>query len=194
MKKICIKCNIEKDIDEFGIRKNSKDGRHYYCKDCANAAIEKHYEEHPEMLEVKKQRRIEYVINNPEKVAEQKYRSREKHRVKENAQALINRRTLRGRFNTGRNNNKRRGIPSNITFEEWCIFVVNPCHYCTGSLAETGFGVDRIDSNLGYEQDNLVPCCYICNIMKSTLSTEEFFRHIEKIRNCVPYQKWLQRK
>lgn len=33
-KKICSKCNIEKDIDEFYKRKSSKDGRTAQCKNC----------------------------------------------------------------------------------------------------------------------------------------------------------------
>ena len=27
-------------------------------------------------------------------------------------------------------------------------------------------GVDRVDSDLGYQLDNLVPCCFVCNQIK----------------------------
>lgn len=42
-------------------------------------------------------------------------------------------------------------------------------------------GIDRINSNKGYEKDNCVSCCPICNRMKLDLSLEDFYAHIEKI-------------
>ncbi|MDO8610966.1 MAG: hypothetical protein Q7R95_10580 [bacterium] len=36
--------------------------------------------------------------------------------------------------------------------------------------------IDRIDSDKGYTQDNIVLCCLFCNTMKSTFSVKEFFR------------------
>jgi hypothetical protein len=42
-------------------------------------------------------------------------------------------------------------------------------------------GIDRTDSKVGYVKGNLTPCCDLCNIMKNTLSTENFYAHIKKI-------------
>lgn len=42
-------------------------------------------------------------------------------------------------------------------------------------------GIDRIDSSIGYTKDNCVPCCKICNRMKSDLSLEDFRKHIIKL-------------
>lgn len=39
-------------------------------------------------------------------------------------------------------------------------------------------GIDRIDSNRGYHIDNCVPCCGVCNKMKSSMTTDEFLTHI----------------
>jgi hypothetical protein len=33
--KVCSKCKTEKSLDEFGKRKDTKDGRKYYCQACA---------------------------------------------------------------------------------------------------------------------------------------------------------------
>lgn len=41
--KVCNKCNLEKDICEFGKLKSSRDGYRYFCKKCRNN-IEKTYE------------------------------------------------------------------------------------------------------------------------------------------------------
>jgi hypothetical protein len=42
-------------------------------------------------------------------------------------------------------------------------------------------GIDRVNNSIGYEENNVVACCKICNTMKSTLSQEKFFRHIKRI-------------
>lgn len=42
-------------------------------------------------------------------------------------------------------------------------------------------GLDRINSSLAHTIDNVVSCCYTCNIMKNTLGIIEFISHIEKI-------------
>jgi hypothetical protein len=41
--------------------------------------------------------------------------------------------------------------------------------------------IDRIDSGLGYEIGNIVPCCKWCNIAKADKSVEEFKGHILKM-------------
>ena len=42
-------------------------------------------------------------------------------------------------------------------------------------------GLDRIDSDLGYQLGNIVPCCGVCNMMKNNLSYDEFFKKVYQI-------------
>ena len=35
-------------------------------------------------------------------------------------------------------------------------------------------GIDRVDSNIGYEINNVVSCCNICNRAKSNMKLDEF--------------------
>jgi hypothetical protein len=42
-------------------------------------------------------------------------------------------------------------------------------------------GLDRIDSSIGHVLENVVPCCFDCNIMKSNRTVDEFLAHIKKI-------------
>lgn len=44
-------------------------------------------------------------------------------------------------------------------------------------------GIDRVNSDIGYEPGNCVSCCPICNTMKSDLTVEEFKNHIKKLYN-----------
>jgi hypothetical protein len=79
-----------------------------------------------------------------------------------------------------------RGLPFDLTQEEFATLVEQPCHYCgqIGSITTYGNGntkspyvhngLDRVDNTKGYTKDNVVPCCKICNSMKSSLSYKEF--------------------
>lgn len=44
-------------------------------------------------------------------------------------------------------------------------------------------GIDRINSNIGYIENNVVPCCKRCNIAKNILSQNEFKELVTKIYN-----------
>lgn len=60
--------------------------------------------------------------------------------------------------------------------------VLENCTYCGGSPEEMGgMGVDRIDSTLGYEEANCVPCCGLCNLFKNKLPIEVFLSHAKRI-------------
>jgi hypothetical protein len=93
---------------------------------------------------------------------------------------------------------KSRNINFNLTKKEHLEIVKQNCHYC-GSEPEikqphrgkgryVGVpvpynGIDRIDSNVGYEIDNCVSCCTKCNYMKSDMDVSIFTEHILKISN-----------
>ena len=42
-------------------------------------------------------------------------------------------------------------------------------------------GIDRIDNSKGYSKQNCVPCCFVCNQMKLTLSKSDFINQAKKI-------------
>lgn len=74
-----------------------------------------------------------------------------------------------------RSNAVRRGIPWSLTKGQFIAFWQKPCTYCGGAI-ET-IGLDRIDNTRGYEVGNVVPCCGVCNRMKSNMTREEFLAH-----------------
>lgn len=79
---------------------------------------------------------------------------------------------------------------SNNTFFD---LVSSNCSYCgtppdsfrkPNKHVNGGFwysGVDRIDNLIGYEVDNVVSCCWICNRAKSNISKEEFNAWIDRL-------------
>jgi hypothetical protein len=95
---------------------------------------------------------------------------------------------------------KTRNIDFTLSKEEHLEIIKQNCYYC-GSEPElkqphkgkgkyVGVpvpynGIDRIDSNVGYEVDNCVSCCTRCNYMKSDMDVSLFTEHILKIANYL---------
>lgn len=86
-----------------------------------------------------------------------------------------------------------------LSKEEFKNLVLNNCHYCNQEpnqfrmdraknkrTIDTAFlmnGIDRLDSNIGYNINNVVSCCEDCNKAKRNLSYEQFLELIKRIYN-----------
>lgn len=93
-------------------------------------------------------------------------------------------RTSHGRFKTLQNGALHRGLSCEITETEFITLTQKVCTYCGQLNPESNYvGIDRINSEEGYTIKNSVPCCRVCNIMKSDLSINEFKDYIAKIFN-----------
>lgn len=90
---------------------------------------------------------------------------------------------------------RQRKLEFSLSFEEYKQLVVQPCFYCgvkdskvcygsTGAALSHGEfrcnGLDRVDNELGYHTDNVVPCCTQCNIAKGKSSVTEFKNWINR--------------
>lgn len=75
---------------------------------------------------------------------------------------------------TYRNNDNRKELFNDISFEVALTLIKDKsCTYCGDT---NRIGLDRIDNNFGHSVNNVVPCCYECNIMRSNMfSHEEMF-------------------
>jgi len=91
----------------------------------------------------------------------------------------------------------RRGYTFDLSKKEFKILTKSKCIYCgsepkqkAGEPGNNGYyifnGIDRIDNNKGYNIQNVVACCKMCNRMKWDTNKNEFLSHIKKILN---YQK-----
>jgi hypothetical protein len=52
-------------------------------------------------------------------------------------------------------------------------------------------GIDRMNSDLGYIEGNMVPCCGICNITKMDYSAEEFISRAYRVVAVAEKRKQL---
>lgn len=87
---------------------------------------------------------------------------------------------LSSHLSTYKRNARVRGIPCDLTREDIERLWQQPCNYCGAAI--TKVGIDRVDSTKGYEQDNIVACCTLCNWMKRELPIDNFIAHVERIR------------
>lgn len=89
-------------------------------------------------------------------------------------------RHFRKRYSSIIGNAKGRKIPFNLSEEQVSNLLQQNCYYCGEPIAD---GIDRIDSSKGYNIDNVVPCCGICNRMKNKYPLNIFLDKITKIHN-----------
>ena len=182
--KVCVRCKKEKEITEFGIRKASKDGRHYVCKECLREANKRDYYKHRgKLLERKrkdyfynpekyKERRAEWNRNNPEKC-----RAWSEKWKKENSEAY--KKIMKKAYRKyGQNNKdkiaakaaKRRAVtkestPSWVYKNEWYSFLISEIYHLSSlktELAGIEHHVDHIVPLTGKKHPNSKQ--YVCGL------------------------------
>lgn len=93
-------------------------------------------------------------------------------------------------MNIYENGAKKRNLNFELAAEKFRELTNSNCHYCGSAPLPRNIGtsqklvcngIDRINSKFGYTDKNTVPCCSICNTMKSNLSYELFVQNCTKI-------------
>jgi len=87
---------------------------------------------------------------------------------------------------------KTRNLEFNLTLFQCLYLFKSRCYYCNDlpENVETTYqikyqGIDRIDNNKGYIQNNVIPCCSFCNYAKHYHSQDKFLEKIDKIHKNV---------
>lgn len=88
----------------------------------------------------------------------------------------------------------RRGIGWNLSPDEVYFLITKNCFYCSSQPDKTKKiirqqqteifkynGLDRVDPSKEYTANNVVPCCKICNFAKLSMSSADFYSHIDRI-------------
>lgn len=90
-------------------------------------------------------------------------------------------------WNTYKKGARNRGYEWLLTREVFEKLVKIPCFYCGAPPSNTisqypkeflFSGIDRFDNEVGYTEQNCVPCCSVCNYSKRTRHGTEFMAHI----------------
>lgn len=138
-------------------------------------------EYHKKWCRENKEHIAQYRKDNKEKISKQQKEWRESNpgRAKElwNEWYKMNKtRSPKRRLTEAKHTAKRRKINWDLTLEEYSSLIVMPCYYCENQLGEPvkrSIGLDRLNSDGGYEISNVVSCCYVCNCIKNEFLTPE---------------------
>lgn len=174
MEKTCTKCEIKKLSSEFYADKRKSDGLRSWCKECQKADNRKREKKYNET------RRL-YRLEHKEEARAKKKIYYENNKDVILAKNSAWRQTFKGRLLSYKRSAKKRGIEWLLSDDEFESFWGKACEYC-GDEIDT-IGIDRVDNNLCYEIDNCKSCCSVCNVMKSTLSENDFINKIKQIIN-----------
>ncbi len=104
-------------------------------------------------------------------------------------------------YNHYKQASKKRKINFQLSKEQVFKIILEECFYCgekrgntfrirgTIRFPERIFsynGIDRKDNSKGYTEDNSVPCCPNCNLMKRNMDLQSWMEHMNKI---IRFQK-----
>lgn len=105
-------------------------------------------------------------------------------------------------FNGYRKKAFNRNLLFDLNLEEFKIITSKNCHYCgiepkqrayTGSRQNGSYiynGIDRKNNLIGYNSDNIVPCCGKCNWAKSTMPYDEFIAWLDRTSKFRNEKNW----
>ena len=205
--KVCTTCGKTHNKDAFVGERSVETLTCIHCRNNGKIQDRKRDQEHRrkqgriyDSKESRKRQKKEWKKNNWIKVVRAWKHYRERQRTKIEIQYTIYTRS-----------SKHRNIHFELTVDEYKSIAQNPCYYCGTVNEKRGFnGVDRVDNSIGYNTDNCVACCSMCNYMKGTISRDNFLRRIEHILtysgfvqgklfedsfqdyNCSPYNQYIR--
>lgn len=96
---------------------------------------------------------------------------------------------LSQRYSHVKSKSKSNGYQFLLTKEQYIELTKLPCYYCDGQLGKVKscVGLDRLDNSRGYEIDNVVSCCTICNRTRGDTWSPEETRHM--IQAALQFRK-----
>jgi hypothetical protein len=122
-----------------------------------------------------------YIAHREERIANsKKWVANNSERAKNTRKEYRN--TKHGKLKSIINSAKYRKINFYLTSDDVYKILDGDCHYCGKATAN---GIDRLNSEIGYENGNCVPCCTMCNYMKRDFSYEMFIEQCRKIVNYI---------
>jgi hypothetical protein len=93
---------------------------------------------------------------------------------------------------------QKRNINFALTKTRFNELILLPCFYCNHKKDGEVNGIDRLNNNQGYQEDNVVPCCETCNSMKGSQHPQEFIDKLYAIhiflRTATPISEDLIEK
>lgn len=196
---ICKECESKRKKEYRETHKESikKKKKEYYIQNKEEILL-KHAEYRETHKEQKAETNKKYAQKNKEKIHQyqKEYRASHKasnseyqkqYREKNKDKLTEYKKSPHSRYMVYKRNAKNRDLDFNLSEDEFIEISGQPCIYC-GEYSDTYNsipfnGIDRINSKAGYQKDNCVPCCSMCNKMKFDYDVEEWINKMIQIIN-----------
>lgn len=177
---------FEKTIKKVEVGKHTKYKIYWKCKcDCGVECIKESYQLRTGSVKqcrecTKKDLKTRLTTDSVKQKQQESFKRRFS-----NGESCINK--IFGRY---KGNSKQKNRNFELTKEEFKSLIFQNCFYCDrppSQKEKSTFktlnynGIDRVDNNRGYELDNVVTCCGLCNKMKLNFTQEDFFQTIKRI-------------
>lgn len=121
--------------------------------------------------------------------------------IRKNRTVADNATVFRNAYNCHLDCAQRRGYESNLSAEQYIAIIKQPCHYC-GAISSrkkvskskdllpldritrvSSNSADRVNNEPFYDLNNTVPCCFVCQKMKGSLSMSAFVTQSQAVAN-----------
>lgn len=170
--KKCTSCKKVLDVICFSKDASRDDGYNNICKKCKSEYYKAYSRDNSDKIREKYEYYKKYFPDKLKAYNKKHYENNKEHIIKRTAEYH---KTYKGRYTLFTSQAKYRGIDCELDLNTYNELINEPCYYCG---TEEHNGIDRLNSNLGYIKENVVPCCSTCNYGKNTLSPEEFLEHV----------------
>jgi hypothetical protein len=187
--KVCNTCHKKLNTACFSWQNERKGKSCSRCKICSQKYYRNYYKNNKAKIlrQIAKKR-----LEQGDKLRESSRRNYKTNKHKIDKRNLNNyhnfyKNSLNRRFQVYKARAKKIKIFFEISKERFDELTNLNCFYCGEKDVDKFNGLDRVDNNKGYAEDNVVPCCKVCNIAKHDLEQEKFKEKIIKI-----YKNWIK--
>lgn len=105
-------------------------------------------------------------------------------------------------YNSYKKRAKKRELSFTLSKDIFIKLVKQDCFYCGTTPSQvircsqyygefTYNGLDRVDNVQGYLEDNVRPCCKVCNSFKLDMNCDSFYKHVKKVYRHLKGKKLL---
>lgn len=89
-------------------------------------------------------------------------------------------------FNRYKYSAKSRGYDFDLSTDSFRRLIYSNCYFCGIEPKQIHNeilynGIDRLNNEKGYERENCLACCKVCNRGKGTMNSDEYFDHTVRI-------------
>ena len=178
--KQCRVCKEFKPLEDFAVKKASKDGRNGICKKCDKEKAQRYRDEDPARANASSKRSKKKHEPNVKARLRKHYR-KNSTRIMDQMKEALKKNPANGLFKIAKYRAARVGVPFTITVEdikvpEFCPVLGLRLEFGSSKQRGTSPSIDRLVPELGYVPGNIAVISYRANRIKNDGTVEEHLK------------------